>query len=169
MASKGNNIVSFVNESLYTQFPKSTWWIDSGATVHVANSLQGFSSTRSTERRESSIEVANGVQAEVEAVGDVSLELVDGFILLLRDVFYVPLLNRNLISISRLDKDGFECHFGHGQCAIWCNNAYVGTAYLHDELYLLFLCEKVNSVCDVNVHVANDRVGECTKEKKENS
>jgi hypothetical protein len=43
MASKGNNIVSFVNESLYTQFSKSTWWIDSGATVHVANSLQGFS------------------------------------------------------------------------------------------------------------------------------
>jgi hypothetical protein len=39
MASKGNNIVSFVNESLYTQFSKSTWWIDSGATVHVANSL----------------------------------------------------------------------------------------------------------------------------------
>jgi hypothetical protein len=51
MASKGNNIVSFINESLYTQFPKSTWWIDSGATVHIANSLQGFSSTRSTERR----------------------------------------------------------------------------------------------------------------------
>jgi hypothetical protein len=39
MASKGNYIVSFVNESLYTQFSKSTWWIDSGATIHVANSL----------------------------------------------------------------------------------------------------------------------------------
>jgi hypothetical protein len=114
MASKGNNIVSFVIESLYTQFSKSTWWIDSGATVHVANSLQGFSSTRTMEKRESSIEVANGVQAEVEAVGDVFLEIVDGFILFLRDVFYVPSLNKNLISISRLNKDGFECHFGHG-------------------------------------------------------
>jgi hypothetical protein len=78
MASKGNNIVSFVNESLYAQFSKFTWWIDSGATVHVANSLQGFNLTRTMERRESSIKVANGVQAEVEAVGDVSLELVDG-------------------------------------------------------------------------------------------
>jgi hypothetical protein len=29
----------FVNESLYSQFSKSTWWIDSGATIHVANSL----------------------------------------------------------------------------------------------------------------------------------
>jgi hypothetical protein len=37
MAKKGNNTVSFLNESLYTQFSKSTWWIDSGETVHVAN------------------------------------------------------------------------------------------------------------------------------------
>jgi len=33
------NIITFVNESLYVQYAKSTWWIDSGATVHVANSL----------------------------------------------------------------------------------------------------------------------------------
>jgi hypothetical protein len=72
MAKKGNNIVSFVNESLYTKFLKSTWWIDSGATVHVANSLHGFHSTWTTQRSEGHIEVANGVQADVEAVGDIS-------------------------------------------------------------------------------------------------
>ena len=71
----GNNIVSFVNESLYTQFSKSTWWIDSGAIVHVANSLHGYHSTRTTQRSERCIEVANGVQAEVEAVADIPLEL----------------------------------------------------------------------------------------------
>jgi hypothetical protein len=49
----------------------------------------------------------------------------------------------NLISISHLDKDGFECHFGHDKCAIWCNNACVGIAYLHDELYLLSLHENL--------------------------
>lgn len=41
------------------------------------------------QRKERSIEVANGVQAEVEAVGDVSLELTEGFKLLLRDVLFV--------------------------------------------------------------------------------
>ncbi|KAK8459195.1 hypothetical protein SEVIR_2G098551v4 [Setaria viridis] len=92
MAKRGENIISFVNESLYTQYSKSTWWIDSGATVHVANSLQGFRSTRTTQRSERCVEVANGVQADVEAVGDVSLELVDGFTLVLRDVLYVPSL-----------------------------------------------------------------------------
>ena len=97
---------------------KSTWWIDLGATVHVANSLQGFHSTRTTQRNEGCIEVANGVQADVEAVGNISLELADGFTILLRDVLFVPSLQRNLISVSRLDKEQYECYFGHGKCAI---------------------------------------------------
>jgi hypothetical protein len=154
MAKKGNNIVSFVNESLYTYFSKSTWWIDSGATVHVANSLQGFHSTRTMKRREGHIEVANGVQADVEVVGDISLELADGFTILLRDVLYVPSLCINLISVSRLDKDNYECYFGHGKCAIWFNNACMGVALLHNELYLLSQREKLYSVCQVNEHVS---------------
>ena len=40
MAKKDENIITFINKSLYVQYSKSIWWIDSGATVHVANSLQ---------------------------------------------------------------------------------------------------------------------------------
>jgi hypothetical protein len=45
MAKNGENVIMFINESLYVQYSKSTWWIDSGADVHVANSLQGYRST----------------------------------------------------------------------------------------------------------------------------
>jgi hypothetical protein len=110
MEKKGIDIVSFVNESLYSQFFKPTWWIDSCATVHVANSLQGFHSTRTMQRSERRIEVANGVQADVEAIDDISLELADGSTIPLRDVLFVPSLHRNLISVSRLDKDSYECY-----------------------------------------------------------
>jgi hypothetical protein len=47
---------------------------------------------RTTQRSETHVKVANGVQADVEAVGDVPLELDDGFILLLRDILFVPSL-----------------------------------------------------------------------------
>ena len=33
------DLVTFIDETLYFSYEKSTWWIDSGATVHVANSL----------------------------------------------------------------------------------------------------------------------------------
>jgi hypothetical protein len=36
---QGEDNVTFVDESLFLSYSKSTWWIDSGATIHVANSL----------------------------------------------------------------------------------------------------------------------------------
>jgi hypothetical protein len=154
MTKKGIDTISFINESLYSQFSNSTWWIDSGETIHVANSLQGFHSTRSMQRSERRIEVANGVQADIEAVGDISLELAGGFTILLRDVLFVPSLHINLISVSRLDKDSYECYFAHGKCAIWFKDAYMGIVVLHDELYLLSLREKVHFVCKVNEQIS---------------
>ena len=84
---RGEDIITFIDESLYLSYAKSTWWIDSGATIHVANSLQGFHTSRTLQRGERRIKVANGV----EAIGDLSLELDDGFILQLSDILYVPL------------------------------------------------------------------------------
>jgi hypothetical protein len=60
MEKRGENVISFINESLYIEYSKTTWWIDSGATIHVANSLQGFHSTRTTQRSEKQVRVANG-------------------------------------------------------------------------------------------------------------
>jgi hypothetical protein len=56
---------------------------------------------RTPQRGERRIKVANGVEAQVEAIGDLCLKLDDGFILKLLDVLYVPSLQRNLISVSR--------------------------------------------------------------------
>ena len=74
--------------------------MDLGATIHVANSLHGFHMRRTLQRGERKIRVANGVEAEVEAIGELPLELNDGFVLKLTDVLYVPFLHRNFISVS---------------------------------------------------------------------
>ena len=73
--------------------------------------------------------------------------------LVLRDVLFVPSLQRNLISVSRMDTYGYGCHFENGKCQILFNNVCVGNAILHNELYLLSLRDKVPSVCDANVNV----------------
>jgi hypothetical protein len=38
-AEKSEDIITFIDESLYLSYVKSTWWIDLGATIHVANLL----------------------------------------------------------------------------------------------------------------------------------
>jgi hypothetical protein len=153
MEKKGENIISFVNESLYIDYSKTTWWIDLGATIHVANSLHGFRSTTTTQRSERQIKVANEAQTDVEAMGDVHLELNTGFIMILRDILYVPSLQRNLISVSCLDKDGYTCIFGDSRCLIECNDIVISIAFRRNDLYLISLRESVNSVCDNNANV----------------
>jgi hypothetical protein len=97
--------------------------------------------------------VTNGVQAEVEAIGELPLELNDGFVLKLTDVLYVPSLPINLISVSRLDDDGFDCHFGNDKCKIMFNHKCVGLAFRQDELYLLSLSKNVNAMSTENENV----------------
>jgi hypothetical protein len=53
------------------------------------------------QRSERHIEVTNGVQADVEAVGDIALELADGFTILLRDVIYSLRLKISDMNLSR--------------------------------------------------------------------
>jgi hypothetical protein len=60
-----------------------------------------------------------------------------------------------LISVSCLDNDGFDCHFGDDKCDILCNNECVGLAFQKQDLYLLSLRENVNSVCDTNKNVSS--------------
>ena len=55
---------------------------------------------------------------------------------------------------SGLDKDSYECYFGHGKCAIWFKDACVGIALLHNELYLLSLRDEMHSVCNVNEQIS---------------
>jgi hypothetical protein len=122
MWSKGEDIIKFVDESLYLSYSKSTWWIDSGATTHVANSMQGMSTSKILTRGARTIKVANGIEAAVEAIGDLPIKLKDGFTLQLHDVLYVPSSSHNLISVSCLADYGFECQFSAQHCSIKLNN-----------------------------------------------
>jgi hypothetical protein len=55
--------------------------------------------------------------------------LNNGFILRLHNVLYVTSFSRNLISVSRLDDDGYDCQFANKQCLILFDNKVVGLAF----------------------------------------
>jgi hypothetical protein len=103
---------------------------------------------RTLQKGEIRLRVANGVETEVEAIGELPLELNNSFILYFHNVLYVPSLSRNLISVSCLADDGFDCHFGKEQCLIKVNDRCVGLAFRQDKLYMLSMHENVNVVCN---------------------
>ena len=101
------------------------------------------------------IKVTNGLEVEVEAIAEFHLQLNSGFVLCLRDVLYVPSLQRNLISVSRLDDDSINCHFGDGKCEILFDKECVGLVFRQDKLYLLSLIENVNVACSENKNTSS--------------
>jgi hypothetical protein len=143
-------------------YAKSTWWIDSGVTIHVANSLQEFHTRRTLRRGERSIRVVSSVEAEVEAIGELTLELNNSFILCLHNVLYVPSLSRNLIFILCMDDDGYDYQFGNGQCLILFDSKVVGLAFRQDKFYMLSMHENVNVVCNDENVVCNKQVSSST-------
>jgi hypothetical protein len=59
-------------------------------------------------------------------------------------------MRRNLISVSCLDDDGFDCLFDKKQCLITFNDEVVDHAFRHGNLYLLFIKDSINVVSSKN-------------------
>ena len=81
--------------------------------------------------------MADGHETDAEAVGTLPLLLSSGFILKLNNVLFVPVMRRNLISVSMLDDDGIHCNLGNNECLLKFDDEIVGRAPRHDKLYLL--------------------------------
>ncbi|CAD5168108.1 unnamed protein product [Musa acuminata subsp. malaccensis] len=54
---------------LTSMFPSNTWWIDSGASTHVTNNMQGFLSIRKPKEHERFIIMGNRLKAKVISMG----------------------------------------------------------------------------------------------------
>ena len=149
---KCNPLALVCFESNLVDVPFNTWWLDTGATIHVTNSLQELKTRRRPSDGELSIVVGNGVNVGVENIGTVSLKC--GFDLTLSDVVYVQSMRRNLISVSVLDKCGFTFVFGNNEVEIFRNSSLIVSGVLSDGLYLLNLdpnsiVQRQSDVCNV--------------------
>jgi hypothetical protein len=139
LAKKGNDFNSMICESILVDIPLNTWWVDTGASVHITNSLKGLLSVMMLQKEERKLKIANGLEAEIEAVGTLRLILKNDFILNLHDVVYIPSMIRNLISISRLDACDFMFQFWNNELRLYHNSTYIGSGLLYDNLYKLCL------------------------------
>ena len=83
-------------ESNIVDVPSDTWWFDSGATTHVAITLQGFINKQKPSLKEAKLRVACNLEVDVKFVGEVKLSLKIGFEITLCNTFYVPSFRSNL-------------------------------------------------------------------------
>ncbi|KAH9667906.1 hypothetical protein KPL70_021226 [Citrus sinensis] len=136
---KGNLISLVCYESNMVHVSHNTWWIDSGSTSHISNTMQGFLNHRKLMESERAIYSGNKMPSRVEAVGTYRLALNSGFVLDLDKTFYIPSFSRNLVSVSRLLPFGFGFNFLGTIFHLLKDSVIVGDGILDDGMFKLHL------------------------------
>ncbi|KAG6465891.1 hypothetical protein O3G_MSEX015473 [Manduca sexta] len=133
--------------ALTTSIQQDVWYVDSGATSHMCNNKSVISDFVSV--KPSSVSVANGEKLFTVGQGEVKVRLTNG-IRTIKDVFYVPNLSANLLSVSCLVNKGYKVIFYKDKCKIFDKQDMLAIATLENGIYKLDtigqpLCEGGNN------------------------
>ncbi|WVZ17437.1 hypothetical protein V8G54_010419 [Vigna mungo] len=136
---KGTFYVSVSFEANIIEVPENTWWLDSGATTHVSNIMQGFLSIQPIKGTEKYLYMGNRMKARIEGIGTYRLIINTGYCLNLEKCLYVPSCARNLIFVAKLDCLGFNFRIENDIFHLYKLSYYYGSGTLVDGLYRLNL------------------------------
>lgn len=141
--SKDNTSSAFNAVFLTGKFEKSDWYIDSGCSAHLTAQRNCLKNVREVPVKE--ITVANENSLAIECGGDTELTTLvkdKQHLIKVNDVFYVPDLMTNLLSVSQLIKNNNRVVFHKTGCNIFnSKNELVATASLVGNVYKLDIVE----------------------------
>uniref|UniRef100_H3H572 Polyprotein n=2 Tax=Phytophthora ramorum TaxID=164328 RepID=H3H572_PHYRM len=118
----------------------AAWLIDSGATAHMTphrNDLFEYKDLDS----DVEVTIADGKKIRVVGTGSVRLTGIDGTRIKMIDVLFIPGLDRQLLSVSRLAERGMIVEFQKKSCTIWNKSKAIALGKKVGKAYMLD-CEK---------------------------
>ncbi|GJY62081.1 hypothetical protein Tco_0462738 [Tanacetum coccineum] len=95
---------------------KQTWYLDSGCSNHMTGTKSCFVRIDVTFKR--TVKLGNNSKLVVLGKGDIRFE-IDGITQTITDVFFVPQLTTNLLSVGKLQEKGVTFVIGGGLCKIY--------------------------------------------------
>ena len=110
--------------------------MDIGCSSHICANVQGLKKSRDLHRDEIDLQVWIGAKVATLAVRSYCLSLPSRLLLNLNNCYYVPSMNRNLISISMLDSKGSIIVIKNGSFSIYKDEIYYGVGHYINGLYI---------------------------------
>ena len=92
------------------------WFLDSGYNNHMCGKKEYFLDFDGSFR--DSVKLGNNSSMDVMGKGNVRLQ-VNGIIMIITGVFYVPKLKNNLLGIGKLQAHGLSILFQNGTCKVF--------------------------------------------------
>ncbi|WJZ80278.1 hypothetical protein VitviT2T_000212 [Vitis vinifera] len=92
------------------------WFLDSGCSNHMCGKKELFS--RLDESFSTSVKLGDNSSMAVTRKGNIRM-FVNGIVQLITEVFYVPGLQNNFLSVGQLQEKGLAILIQHGKCKIY--------------------------------------------------
>ena len=111
------------------------WFIDSGASFHCTPQREAFSDY--SEGQFGKAVVGNGQSCPIVGKGTVKIKIPGRGYLKLYETQHIPDISKNLISTSKLDKEGMTTQFGGGEWKITAGARLIAKGKRSRTLYTL--------------------------------
>lgn len=95
---------------------EAVWFLDSGCSNHMTGNKQWF--VKLDEQFSHSVKLGNNLRMPVKGKGSIRLE-VEGVTQVISEVYYVPELKNNLLSIGQLQEKGLAILIQNGECRVY--------------------------------------------------
>ncbi|KAF3788080.1 Retrovirus-related Pol polyprotein from transposon TNT 1-94 [Nymphaea thermarum] len=103
-------VICIVSECLFADGDLTGWWVDSGATHHIAKTKEGMIHMEELSSGTNKVYMGNNSYCDVMGIGAYR-QNVGGPSVVLNKVLYVPSMRRDLVSVLALTGKGFEVRF----------------------------------------------------------
>lgn len=133
--------------ALSANISSTSWYIDSGATGHMCHDRSVMSDFVSDKTLE--VKVANGDKLLTAGQGTVRVQMKNGNVKTISNVYFVPNLTANLLSVSEMVRKGFKVVFSSSICQIYDGEVVVASATLCDGVYQLDIVESTPIRCSL--------------------
>ncbi|KAK2978454.1 hypothetical protein RJ640_023712 [Escallonia rubra] len=144
----------YVSSHVMVAHSQPAWFVDTGATKHVARDREGFVDYHRIPVGSKHIFMGNNSSEEVLGVGSYQLKLRTGRTLILEDVRYAPTARLNLLSVTALLDSCFFFIFRGNKLDIFLDDVLFGHGFCMDSLFQLDLIDSQSS----DSYVVNDNI-----------
>ncbi|KAF1318635.1 Integrase catalytic core protein, partial [Globisporangium splendens] len=127
---------------------KSVWLVDSGASSHMTSRREKFVKL-TTLKTPIQIVIADGTKIDAVGIGEACLKMEDDIEITLSNVLYIPALDGNLLSVSKLAEKGVRAEFVRDKCVFKFGQETVMTGKRDGSVY------KVHTVLKEECRAAN--------------
>jgi hypothetical protein len=108
--------------------------------------MKALKNRRKQRNKEIQLRVGNCAQITTVTVGSIKLCLPSGLIMELENIYFVPSISRNIISISCQEINGFSFIIKDNGCSIYKYELYYGSSFMMNGLYILEIDKPVFNI-----------------------